>query len=132
MPNGFSDAMRVFTKIHKPVYAYNQPLWMTDNIKMSLKQSCKLKIFFSQMVRGNLILIKFWKSLQNSRCYVLKITKKIADSDTASKTYWTILNRFFYNKRIPAIPRLLVDGEFVSDFCEKASIFNNLFAFIEH
>ena len=105
MPNGFSDTIRVFTKIYKPVYAYNQPPWMTDNTKMSLKQSCKLTItFFSQMVRGNLILIKFWKSLQNSRCYVLKITQKIADSDTVSKTYWTILNRFLHNKRIPTIP----------------------------
>ena len=46
MPNGFSDTIRVFTKIYKLVYAYNQPPWMTDNIKMSLKQSCKLTIFF--------------------------------------------------------------------------------------
>ena len=33
-------------------------------------------------------------------------------------------------KKIPAIPPLLVDGKFVSDFCEKANLFNNFFSSI--
>ena len=48
--------------------------------------------------------------------------------DTAPKTYWAILNRLLFNKRIPPIPPLLVDGSFFSDYCEKANLFNNLFA----
>ena len=47
------------------------------------------------------------------------MTSKLEDSNTASKTYWSILNRFLYNKKIPAIPHLLVDSNFFSDFCEK-------------
>ena len=94
------------------------------------------------MVRGRLIMIKFWKSLQNilkkfsklkrpkNDQNVLKMTKKLADSNTALKTYWTILNRLLYNKKIPTIPPLLVNGKFVSDFCEKVNIFNNFFASI--
>ena len=35
-----------------------------------------------------------------------------------------------YNKRFPAIPPLLTDGKFVSDFCEKTNIFNNVLASI--
>ena len=35
-----------------------------------------------------------------------------------------------YNKKIPAIPPLYVNGNFISDFCEKANIFNNYFASI--
>ena len=54
----------------------------------------------------------------------------LIDSNAASKTYWSILNRFLYNKKIPAIPPLLVDGNFISDFCEKANLFNNFFASI--
>ena len=62
--------------------------------------------------------------------YILKMTSKLEDSNTASKTYWSILNHFLYNKKIPAIPPLLVDGNFISDFCEKANLFNNFFASI--
>ena len=58
------------------------------------------------------------------------MTSKLADSHTAPKTYWTLLNRLLYNKKIPAIPPLLVDGKFVSDFYEKSNIFNNFFASI--
>ena len=58
------------------------------------------------------------------------MTSKLEDSNAASKTYWSILNRFLYNKKIPAIPPLLVDGSFISDFCEKANLFNNFFASI--
>ena len=58
------------------------------------------------------------------------MTSKLADSHTAPKTYWTLLNRLLYNKKIPPIPPLLVDGKFVSDFYEKSNIFNNFFASI--
>ena len=62
--------------------------------------------------------------------YILKMTSKLEDSNTASKTYWSILNHYLYNKKIPAIPPLLVDGNFISDFCEKANLFNNFFTSI--
>ena len=58
------------------------------------------------------------------------MTKKLADSNTSSKSYWTILNRLLYNKKLPTIPPLLVDGKMVSDFCKKANIFNNFFTSI--
>ena len=61
----------------------------------------------------------------------VKMTKKLAaDSNTSPKTYWTILNRLLYNKRIRTMPPLLVDGKLVSDFCNKTIIFNNFFASI--
>ena len=37
---------------------------------------------------------------------------------------------YFIIKKLPAIPQVLVDGKFVSDFCEKANLFNNLFSII--
>ena len=54
--------------------------------------------------------------------YILEMTSKCEDSNTAPKTYWFILNCFLYNKKIPAIPPLLLDGNFISDFCEKANL----------
>lgn len=53
---------------------------------------------------------------------------KLDDSNTALKAYWIILNRLFYNKKIPTIPPLLADVNFVSDFYEEANLFNSSFA----
>ena len=58
------------------------------------------------------------------------MTIKLEDSNTASKTYWEILNHFLYNKKIPAIPSLLADGSFISGYREKANLYNNFFAAI--
>ena len=55
------------------------------------------------------------------------MTDKFQNPSAALKTYWPILSRLLYNKIIPAIPPLLADGKFVSDFCEKANLFNIFF-----
>ena len=59
---------------------------------------------------------------ETKKNYILNMTSKLPDSHTAPKTYWTLLNCLLYNKKIPAIPTLLVDGKFVSDFYEKSNI----------
>ena len=64
--------------------------------------------------------------------YIRKTTSKLENSNTASKTYWSILNRFLYNKKIPAIPSLLIAGDFISDFCEKANLCNNFLLYNAH
>ena len=58
------------------------------------------------------------------------MTTKLAYSNAVPKTYWTILNCLLYNKKIPAIPPLFVDGSFISDYCKKADLFNNFFVSI--
>ena len=68
--------------------------------------------------------------LEAEKNYILKMNKKLADTNTSSKTYWTILSRLLYNKKLPTIPSLFVDGKLVSDFCKKANIFNNIFGSI--
>ena len=70
------------------------------------------------------------KITQAKNDYINKMTDKLQNPSTASKTYWAILSCLLYNKKIPAIPPLLADGKFVSDFCEKANLFNNLFSSI--
>ena len=47
---------------------------------------------------------------------------------TSPKSYWSILKTFLNNKKIPCIPPLLHDHKFISNFKEKAEIFNNFFA----
>ena len=48
--------------------------------------------------------------------YTLKMTNKINDPKSDPRTCWSILNRFLYNTKIPAIPPLLVNDKFVSNF----------------
>ena len=58
------------------------------------------------------------------------MTTKLQDPKTTAKTYWAILGRLLYSKKIPSIPPFLVNGKFFSDFCEISNLFNNLFVSI--
>ena len=111
---------------------------MIDNIKQSLKERSKLtKILYKNGQRKT----DFEKALEKvTECtteileakknYIPKMSKKLEDSHTAPKAYWTILNHLIYNKKIPATPPLFVDDNFISDFCAKGNIFNTYFASI--
>ena len=51
--------------------------------------------------------------------YIIQICEKLNDPITAPKTYWKIINRFLNNKKIPAIPPLLINGEIIQNFLKK-------------
>ena len=59
--------------------------------------------------------------------YYQNINRKLIDLLTSSKTYWSLMKTFFNSKKVPVIP-LLFNGAFVTDFQEKAKIFNSFFA----
>ena len=117
---------------------YIQLPWMTDNIKKSLEERSKLtKIFYKNGQRNTdreKVLEKATECtkeiLEAKKNYILKMSKTLEDSHTAPKACWTMLNRLIYNKKNPEISPLFVDGNFISDFCAKANIFNNYFASI--
>ena len=46
---------------------------------------------------------------------------------TVPKTYWSILNRFLNNWKIPATPPLLVNGDIIASFSEKADLLTNFY-----
>ena len=48
--------------------------------------------------------------LEAEKSNIIKMNKKLEDPHTVPKAYWIILNRLIYNKKIPALPRLFVDG----------------------
>ena len=108
---------------------------MTDDIKKSLKERSELtkscykngqqRIDHDKVLEKSAACTK--KIIQAKSDYIYKMTDKLQNPSIASKTDWAILSRLLYDKKIPAIPPLLVDGKFVSDFCEKANLFNNFF-----
>ena len=60
--------------------------------------------------------------------YIKQMCQTLNDPLTAPKTYWKILNRLLSNKKVPAIPPVLFDGKIISNFSQKAAIFNKYFA----
>ena len=56
-----------------------------------------------------------------------RLSKKLVDPMTSTKSYWSTL-KMFLNKKIPCIPPLKHQRKYVIDFQEKAEIFNSFFA----
>ena len=61
------------------------------------------------------------------RNYLLKVGNTLANPETSSKTYWTLIANVLNRVKIQIIPPLLENGLFITDFTEKAQIFNNYF-----
>ena len=56
------------------------------------------------------------------------MSSKLDCPDIASKTYWSIINKFLNKNKIPNILPLLVNNKLVSDFHKKTELFNRHFA----
>ena len=59
--------------------------------------------------------------------YYTKLSSRLADPLTSPKTYWSMLKTFLNNKKIPCMPPLFHEHKFVTDFKERAELFNHLF-----
>ena len=59
--------------------------------------------------------------------YYYRLRKRLNNSNTSAKSYWTFLKTFYNKRKIPLIPPLLVNNSFVTDFKEKANLFNEFF-----
>ena len=117
-------------------FNYKDPPWMTEIVKDQLRERSNLVKRYYKNSKKNTDLHKaLTKSnvcteiiLAAKEKYINELSKKLSNPETASKTYWKILNRFLSNKKIPSIPPLLVNGEMISNFSKKAELFNKFFA----
>ena len=57
-----------------------------------------------------------------------KLSTKLANPSTSSKTTWSILKTFVNGKKIPIILPLLVNDNFITNFLEKGDLFNEFFS----
>ena len=60
--------------------------------------------------------------------YHERLADKLNDPKTAPKTYRAIFKTFANDSKIPLIPPLLVENKLVTEFLDKANLFNNFFA----
>ena len=97
----------------------SDPPWVNDDIKNKIKLKHKdfveLEYFHNEI--DNLI-----------SKYYQNIKRKLKDPLTSSKTYWSIMKTFLSGKKVPVISPLLFKIVLVTDFQEKANIFNSFFA----
>ena len=56
-----------------------------------------------------------------------RISTKLMDPTISPKAYWSILKTFLNNKKIPCIPPIYHNNNYITDFKEKAQIFNDFF-----
>ena len=64
------------------------------------------------------------KSKQN---YYSGVARKLTNVQRNSMKYWSLLNNFLNNKKMPLIPLLFHENKFVTDFKEKAELFYSFF-----
>ena len=60
--------------------------------------------------------------------YYSRTANKLTITRKSLKTDWSFLKLFLNNKKIPIIPPVFHENKFVTDFKEKAELFNALFA----
>ena len=112
---------------------------MTRLIKKAIKDK---NLFYQRFVKNtdftnNDSNLERFRSLQNNltitietakQQYFAKIAKKLSDPNISSKTYWSILKCFLTGKKVPCIPPIFHNNKFITDFREKAELFNSFFA----
>ena len=122
--------------IPNKIIAYDDrdPSWMNDEIKKLIKR--KHWLFQSQRKSCNLdfmVLNLFTLDISDATAssklkYYEGLANKLNDPKTDPKTYWKILKALVNCTKIPLIPPLLVGNQLVSDFLEKANLFNDYFS----
>ena len=60
--------------------------------------------------------------------YYFRLSRKLAVNKINPKCYWSILKSFLCNKKIPCIPPLIHNNQFVVDFKEKSELLSSFFA----
>ena len=66
-----------------------------------------------------------------SKCkndYFISLAKKLGDPSRSIKTYWATVRTLRNGKKVPNAPPLLVYDELITEFEDKANIFNEYFA----
>ena len=111
------------------------PPWITCEIKTAVKR--KHRVFNKYVKRGSKP--EHWeyvKQVRNATCrmitnaretYFQNLGKKLSDPSNGIKAYRSTLNKIINRKKTSNIPPLLENSIFVTNFQNKADIFNDLF-----
>ena len=65
---------------------------------------------------------------ESKRLYYERMNSKLCNSNTTPKVYWSILKSLYCGKKVPVIPPIMHENNFVTKFKDKADLFNKYFA----
>ena len=60
--------------------------------------------------------------------YNFQLSRSLNNPVTSAKTYWTFLKIVYSAKKIPLLPPLVINDQFITNFREKAIFFTLCFA----
>ena len=111
------------------------PPWVNNKIKSLIKN--KNEYFKNYFNLNNSASVRHLEQMQESlrrnietskQKYYSKFSSKLTNKNTNPKCYWSVLKGFLNNKKIPCIPPLIYNNQFITDFKEKSELFNSFFA----
>ena len=110
------------------------PPWINVKIKSLIKN--KTEYFKNCVKPNNPESIRHFEQMHDTirmqeiskQQYYFKLSRKLSVNKNSPKCYWSILKSFLNNKRIPCIPPLIHNNQFVVDFTEKSGLLDSFFA----
>ena len=106
------------------------PPWRNDEIKNKIKwkngiyKNCTRKGSPNDYLRLQNAIQEVSNMISSRKeDYYNKLSKKLNNPKTSSKTYWSILKTFYNGRKVPLIPPLLINDHLVSDLKSKADYF---------
>ena len=70
-------------------------------------------------------MIKSVSLSESEAAYYTRLRNKLSNPKTSLKAYRSILKSTVSDKKIPVVPPLLVNDEYITDFKTKTELFNN-------
>ena len=110
------------------------PPWITSKKGLIQKKNFAKKCYFKN--NEDIQLFRRFQNMQklltatiakSKEQYYTRISTKLMDPTASMKAYWSILKTILNNKKIPCIPPIYHNNNYITDFKEKAQIFNNFF-----
>ena len=109
--------------------------WITDEVKKAIKR--KHRVYRKYVKRGRKpddwtrvkqIKTDTAKMITDAKNkYYTDLGKRLCDPSVGIKTYWRTLHKIINKKQVMSIPPILLNGVFITNFQNKANLFNDFF-----
>ena len=111
------------------------PPWMTNGIRTAIemknnayKEYIRSSMRHNYYVRLENLTNELSNLIRDTKTeYHSKLAAKLVNPSTSAKICWSILKTFANGRKVPVIPPLLINNEFISNFKTEANYFSRFF-----
>ena len=104
-----------------------QAPWVTQTVKNFLRKKNRAYRNFVRSDQPDDKLQGIQNMISEGSRLIEEVKKDLANPEIESKKYWSLINTVLNKAKMPIMPPLLEDGIFITNFAEKAQIFNDYF-----